>query len=116
VLQSGISWEWGKVSNISRAGCYIETMRPLPTGIEAQLRLTIAGVPLEIRADVTFSNPMFGMGVNFIRTEQWNELTRFAKGRPRVRVAIAFKMVEKAMDGATSPAALRERHEDIQSH
>ncbi len=77
ILQSGKSCGWGRVSDISRSGCYIETMHPLPTGDEAQLRLTIAGVFLEISANVVSSDPLFGMGMDFVvvPTEQWEKLS-----------------------------------------
>jgi hypothetical protein len=76
ILQGGKSWGCGKVSDISRGGCYIETLHPLPTGAEAQLRLTIAGIFLDICANVVSSDLMFGMGMDFVAvpTEQWNKL------------------------------------------
>jgi len=76
ILQKGKRWGWGKVSDISRGGCYIETMHPLSTGTEAQIRLTIAGILLEIVGNVVSSDPMFGMGMDFVvvPTEQWNKL------------------------------------------
>lgn len=101
ILQSGKSWEWGKVCNVRRSGCYVETVHPLPTGAKAQLRLTISGVSLEICAKVVSSHPMFGMEMDFVRTEQWNRLTQTSSGRLRVRVAAAFKKVE---DATFSPA------------
>lgn len=91
VLQSGKHWGFGKVSDISRGGCYIETMHPLPIGTETQLRLTIAGIFLDICANVVSSDPMFGMGMDFIvvPTEQWNMLPQ---------------IIEKVIDVDRSPA------------
>ena len=76
ILQSGKRWGWGTVSDISRGGCYIETMHPLPIGTEAQIRLTIAGIFLDISANVVSSDPTFGMGMDFtvVPAEQWNKL------------------------------------------
>jgi len=75
ILRNGRRWCWGTVSDISRGGCYIETSQPLPTNAEAELRLTIAGVLLEIPANVASSDPMFGMGMDFVMpAEDCNKL------------------------------------------
>lgn len=103
ILQSGKSWGWGRVSNIKPDGCYIETMHPLPVGTEAQLRLTIDGILLDICANVVSIDPMFGMGMNFACTGQWKKLTQSAASRRRVRVAIAFKKIKKVTDVELSP-------------
>lgn len=98
ILLRGESWEWGKVRDINRRCCYIETMHPLAAGTEAHLRLMIAGSFLDIHANVVFSDPMFGMKMDFVRTEQWSKLTQTPASRLRVRVAIAFKSIEKVKD------------------
>jgi len=73
VIQTGKSRRWGTVSDISWVGCYVETMYPLPAGAEAQLRFTIAGLSLDIAANVVYSRPTFGMGMDFVVApeEQW---------------------------------------------
>jgi len=105
ILQSGKSWGAGKVSDISRGGCYIETMHPLPTGAEAQLRLTIAGILLDIPANVVSSDPMFGMGMDFVVVpiEHWNKL-------PLV--------IEKVTKAEHLPAVRQDeaRHQEPQPH
>jgi hypothetical protein len=102
ILQSGERWGWGTVSDISRGGCYIETMHPLPTGTEAQLRLVIAGIFLDISASVVSSDPMFGMGMDFlvVPTELWNKLPQ---------------IIEK-VTGSTASRNDGESHEDSQPH
>jgi hypothetical protein len=70
----------------------------LPVGTEAKLRLTIAGILMDICANVVSIDPVFGMGMSFVRTEQWDKLTQSAARRQRVRVAIAFKRIEKGTD------------------
>ncbi len=92
ILQSGKPWGWGAVSDISCGGCYIETMHPLPAGTEAQLRLSIAGIFLDICARVVSSDPMFGMGMGFLvaPTEQMDRLPQ---------------IIEKITDAVPSPVA-----------
>jgi PilZ domain len=78
ILQSGKRWGWGKVSDISRCGCYIETDHPLPNGTEAQLRLTIADMLLDICAKVVSTTPVVGMGMEFtaVPDEQENKFAQ----------------------------------------
>jgi PilZ domain len=105
ILQSGKLWGWGTVSDISRGGCYIETTHPLPTDAEAKLRVTIAGIVLEIGACVVFSDPMYGMGMDFVAvpTEQWNKLPQ---------------IIERVADSGLSPAGQWNgpRHDKAQQH
>jgi PilZ domain len=65
ILQDGKHCAWGKVSDISRCGCYLETVHPFPAGIEVQLHLTIAGNVLELDARVAWVTPQIGMGMYF---------------------------------------------------
>jgi hypothetical protein len=78
ILQNGKLWGWGKVSDISRGGCYLEADHSLPLGTEAQLRLTIADTLLEICGMVASATPGVGMGLDFVTVspEQANKLVR----------------------------------------
>jgi hypothetical protein len=66
MLQSGSRVGWGTVCEISLGGCYIETDKPLPSGTEVQLRLTIANTKLFIGAKVVFDDPVAGMAIDFM--------------------------------------------------
>jgi hypothetical protein len=66
IFQEGKRVAWGKLTDISRSGCYIETERPLPCGADTQLRLTVAGALLEFCATVAGSTPLVGMGMGFV--------------------------------------------------
>ena len=81
VIQTGKSRRSGTVRDISRAGCYVETMYPLPAGAEVQLRFTITGIFLEMNAKVVSSHPTIGMGMDFAQlpTEQWRLLQTMAQ-------------------------------------
>ena len=93
ILQSGNLWGWGKVSDISRSGCYVETEKTLAVGDAAQLRLSIAGILLDISGRVASATPVVGMGMDFVdvSTEQAEKLTqiieklRVVKGSPCVQ-------------------------------
>lgn len=76
ILNGGRRWGWGRVNEISRGGCYVATIYPLPVDSEAQVRLTIAGTSLEIYANVVSTDPLVGMGLAFVpeTREQWNQL------------------------------------------
>jgi hypothetical protein len=102
IIQSGKRWGWGTLSDISRGGCYIETMHPLPTGTEAELRLTIAGVSLDISADVVSSDPMFGMGMEFVmvHAEQWNKLPQIIEKVTGVDLSTGAQQVEASDEDA----------------
>jgi hypothetical protein len=78
ILRNGKLWGWGKVSDISRGGCYLETDQTLPIGTEAQLRLTIADTLLDIDGMVASATPVVGMGIDFVTVspEQENKLAR----------------------------------------
>jgi hypothetical protein len=99
ILQCGQRWGWGRVSDISRSGCYIETTHPLPTFSQVQLRLIIAGIFFEIWANVVSSDPMFGMGMDFmmVPAEQWEKLPL---------------IIEKITDAGHSPAVQHAASQD----
>lgn len=65
ILQGG-SLCWGRLGDLSAAGCYIETVLPLPAGSTVQLRLTVAGNILDLSAKVVWTIPQAGMGVSFV--------------------------------------------------
>lgn len=99
IFQGEQRWGWGRVSDISRSGCYIETTHPLPAYSHVQLRLTIAGIFLEIGASVVSSDPMFGMGMDFnvIPPDRWEKLQL---------------VIEKVTDACHSPAVQQAASQD----
>ncbi len=102
ILQGGKPWGWGTVSDISRGGCYIETNHPLPTGAEAQLRLTIAGIFLDLCANVVSSDPMFGMGMDFVVVpiEEWNKLPEIIEKVSEADTSFDLQQNTRRHDGA----------------
>jgi hypothetical protein len=82
VFQDGKHCAWGEANDISRSGCYIETVTALPLGTEVELRLTIAGVSLEIGARVVWTTPQVGMGMFFqkVSLEAERHLSQILEG------------------------------------
>ena len=70
IFQNGRCCGWGKLNDISRGGCYLETVHPMVAGTEARLRITIAGSVLEIDARVVWTTPQVGMGLYFVIESQ----------------------------------------------
>jgi hypothetical protein len=90
------------VSDISRGGCYVETLHPLATGAAAQLRLTIADIFLDIGAKVVSSDPMFGMGLEFVvvPTAEWDKLPQIIKRVSDVNLSRAVQQHEAGLEEA----------------
>jgi hypothetical protein len=70
IFQNGRCCGWGKLNDISRGGCYLETVHPMVAGTEARLRITIAGSVLEVDARVVWTTPQVGMGLYFVIDSQ----------------------------------------------
>jgi PilZ domain len=57
----------GRLNEISRCGCYIETMSPLRVGTSIGLELSLRARIIRLQGIVRTSQPTIGMGVEFIR-------------------------------------------------
>ena len=66
IILNGRCRGWGEVSDISRGGCYIEIVQPLPVSSEAQLRLTITNILVVVDAKVRVATPLVGMAMEFV--------------------------------------------------
>ena len=66
------------MKGVSRGGCCIETTQLLPPGTEVQLRLIIADTALYTSAKVVVTDPLVGMGMDFmvVPPEQGNKLAQ----------------------------------------
>jgi PilZ domain len=71
-----------RTSDVSRTGCYLDTLNPLPRGTQVQLRLRNQKELFECGAIVRYVSPGLGMGVQFeeIPTEQLERLDRWLTG------------------------------------
>ena len=71
-----------RTSDVSRTGCYLDTLNPLPRGTLVQLRLRNQKEIFECGATVMYVSPGLGMGVQFeeIPAEQLELLDRWLTG------------------------------------
>ena len=56
---------FARTSDLSRTGCYIDTLNPTPTGTVVRIKLTHDSEELELLARVVYLSPRLGMGVRF---------------------------------------------------
>lgn len=54
-----------RTSDVSRTGCYIDTLNPNPSGTVVRVKLTREGEELELLARIVYVSPRLGMGVRF---------------------------------------------------
>jgi hypothetical protein len=54
-----------RTSDLSRTGCYIDTLNPTPAKTVVRVRLTHGGEELELPARIVYASPGLGMGVRF---------------------------------------------------
>jgi hypothetical protein len=54
-----------RTSDVSRSGCYVDTLSPLHSGTQVRLRLTQKGEVFETEARVVYVTRGLGMGVRF---------------------------------------------------
>lgn len=54
-----------RTSDVSRTGCYIDTLNPIPTGTLVRTRLTRGREIFEVIAKVVYVSPGLGMGLRF---------------------------------------------------
>jgi hypothetical protein len=59
----------GRVSDLARGGCYIDTINPFPAGSAVHIRIMKADVSLEVEGSVSFATPGLGMGVAFMNID-----------------------------------------------
>ncbi len=56
---------WGKLSDLSATGCYVEMRAAFPVGSRVGLVLTVQDVHLEMSGEVRVTYPFLGMGIAF---------------------------------------------------
>ena len=54
-----------RTSDVSRTGCYIDTLNPTPTGTVIRVKLAHDGEELDLLARIVYVSPRLGMGVRF---------------------------------------------------
>ncbi len=77
---------WGSLTDISRTGCYLETLTTLPRNAKCELMLNVEGVEIRVAAEVRVSHPSMGMGLQFVEIDPTDQqkledlLTKLAGG------------------------------------
>jgi PilZ domain-containing protein len=61
----GGSLIWGKASDLSIGGCYIEMQMPIPLGTRVKLGIWVGESKIWVNGKVTNSTPGFGFGLQF---------------------------------------------------
>jgi hypothetical protein len=56
---------WGKVSDLSLGGCFLEMPIPLPVNTKFEVALWLGETKLRLKGEVASSSPGFGIGVRF---------------------------------------------------
>ena len=54
-----------RTSDVSRTGCYIDTLNPTPTGTVVRVKFSHNGEALDLLARIVYVSPRLGMGVRF---------------------------------------------------
>jgi hypothetical protein len=54
-----------RTADVSRTGCYLDTLKPAPKGAQIQLRLMRGDEVFQAQALVMYASPGLGMGVRF---------------------------------------------------
>jgi len=62
-----------ELSDISRDGCYVNTMSPLPAGISVRVTLELVDELIRAEAIIRASHPAVGMGLQFTRVDEENQ-------------------------------------------
>lgn len=86
---------WGSMTDISRSGCYLETLTTLPRNARCELMLNVEGIEIRTGAEVRVSHPSMGMGLQFTDMDPTDQnrldelLTKLAGGgkEPESKVA-----------------------------
>jgi hypothetical protein len=63
---------WGKVSDLSLGGCFVEMPMPLPVHTDFEIALWLGETKLRLQGEVASASPGFGMGVRFTRLSPEN--------------------------------------------
>jgi Ribonuclease G/E len=58
-----------RTADISRTGCYVDTMNPIPPGSEVQLRFTHGTETFVAKGRVVYVSYGLGMGIAFVSVE-----------------------------------------------
>jgi hypothetical protein len=58
-----------RTSDLSTAGCYVDTLNPLPASTDVELRISYRDEIVAIRGAVAYSKANMGMGIEFVEVQ-----------------------------------------------
>jgi len=58
-----------ETTDLSRGGCYVRLMTPMPVGVSVHVTLWLGGDPIVVRGRVVSRHPQFGNGIAFVDFE-----------------------------------------------
>jgi hypothetical protein len=93
---------WGRCTDISSGGCYVETRSPLPKGSHLHIRFRSEVAPFQADCAVCSTHPLLGMGLHF---EAMSDLDARALGKLLVLGTSAPPSVSAAQPQAIEPPA-----------
>ena len=93
---------WGRCTDISSGGCYIETRSPAPTGTHLHIRLRTEIAPFQANCIVCSSHSLLGMGLHF---ESMSDTDARALGKILVLGATTLPTVPAPVPPAAEPPA-----------
>ena len=74
-----------QTSDLSTLGCYVDTLNPLPTGTEVELRISHNDEMMTVRGAVAYCKANMGMGIEFAEVPR-NQLKVIQKWLDKVDV------------------------------
>jgi PilZ domain len=105
---------WGSMTDISRSGCYLETLTTLPRNAKCDLMPNVDSVEIRAGAEVRVSHPSMGMGLQFVDVDPTDQkklddlLLRLAGGKGSATKAVQTVSHEFATAMASAASELRE--------
>jgi hypothetical protein len=109
---------WGSMTDISRTGCYLETLTTLPRNAKCELMLNVEGTEIRAGAEVRVSHPSMGMGLQFTDVDPTEQkklddlMVKLAGGKPSEDGAAAAPTVSNEF--ATALAASAKELRDLE--
>ena len=64
---------WGKVSDLSLGGCFVEMPIPLPINTKFDIAIWLGETKLRLQGEVASAAPGFGIGVHFVNLSPENQ-------------------------------------------
>lgn len=106
----------GRISDLSRGGCYVDTINPFPVGADVKIRIVRGNASFVADSRVTYAAPGMGMGLAFTRIEpermqmleQWLKESRGESSREATALEEDVEVHADAASGSEPKYVLNE--------